>query len=104
MAYKVRRPGYTPTNTPGPTPNCIAPCPPGSYTLDYSSTQNIWEPQGHNPNTGGCTYDAGGNCYTDDYMWKLCGPGSTDVALYYWNKPVFSYSSGAWFSDPHTST
>jgi hypothetical protein len=90
---------------PNITPDCVAPCPPGQYTLDYSSTQNVWEPQGNVPGNGGaCVNDAGGHCYIDGYMWYMCGEGATAATLYYWGKPTFSYSNGAWFSDPHTST
>lgn len=104
LANKIQRPGYSSTATQGVQPECGSPCIPSTYTLSYSSTQSVREPLGSVPGTYNCTNDAGGHCYVDLYMWGLCGPGATTVALYYWNRPVFSYSNGSWFSDPHTST
>jgi hypothetical protein len=87
LAHKIQRPGFSQPDCPGPdlskgvssiaSPQCT---PPSSYQLNDSVTQNIEEPL-----ETGTDGTIPGTPYTDTYMWFLCGPGATTVALSYWS-------------------
>ena len=72
---------------------------PALRTLDLTWTRWIVEP----PGSG---VDAKGNNYADLSYWNLCGPGSTAVTLYYWQKltgqPNVTGTSG-YYLDPYVA-
>ncbi len=100
LAHKIQRPGFSQPNCPGPdlgktassttTPQCTIP---SSYQLNDLVTQYIEEPLAQ-------ATDGSGSPYTDTYMWYLCGPGATTVALSYWSSVNTNCGDG-YYSDPH---
>lgn len=90
LAYKIHRPGYSQSQQ----PYCAGSCGiPSIYTLSTSVTSNIEEPFQSGT-------DDRGSGYTDTYMWYLCGPGASTVALAYWNTVNENKGNGYW-GDPH---
>ncbi len=91
LAYNIHRPGYSLDQQPYCTGICGVP---SIYTLSTSTTSNIEEPFQSGT-------DDRGTGYTDTYMWYLCGPGATTVALAYWNTVNENIGNGYW-KDTHS--
>lgn len=98
LAHKVFRPGgpdcpgsdLNGTASSPMSPQCT---PPSIYQLNDSVSQYIEEPLAQGT-------DGQGTAYTDTYMWYLCGPGATTVALSYWSSVNIDRGNG-YYSDPH---
>ena len=77
---------------------------PPAFTLSSTVTGTFWEPLGGSgPDASGVSYKCGTSPCSDDYMWKLCGPGATAVTLYYWGHPVTS-NGGHNYTDARTTS
>ncbi len=65
--------------------------------LNSSITANVVEPLGSMSDGTAATDDAG-QPYIDKNYWYYCGPGSSNVALYYWNlsASTTSYPAGTY--------
>jgi len=72
---------------------------PSTRTLDVSWARWIVEPPGRGT-------DEMGTSYNDPSYWNMCGPGSSAVALYYWQQltghPNVTGAAG-WFVDPYAA-
>ena len=72
---------------------------PSAHTLDLSWARWIVEPPGRGT-------DEMGTDYNDPSYWNMCGPGSSTVALYYWQQltghPDVTGTRG-WFVDPYAA-
>lgn len=69
--------------------------PPAARTLDTRVAAQVLEPDGDG-------VDSANTRYSDHYMWNMCGPGATTVAVSYW-KDVLHNGKKA-FHDPHANT
>jgi len=68
---------------------------PSGNPLGDQITSGIVEPLGSMPD-GSPAKDDAGHSYTDANYWGYCGPGSSNVALWYWNHFANGYPAGSY--------
>ena len=96
-AHQVARPGLTAADVlPSSVPSAGNAGTPTIVLLNIGVAQNVLEALGANCNPNGTCTDDAGHSYVDGYFWNFCGPGSANVALYYWTGSTSSYPAGTY--------